>query len=78
MFAEYVPFTIKYFYHILVIVVSFVLFGKFFVRSAKGTARSGTHPFTTFDESADSSESNIAADTSETSGKASSVIFVSF
>lgn len=67
MFAEYVPFTIKYFYHILVVVVSFVLFQKFYGRSAEGTARSGTRAITTSDESADTSESNIAADTSETS-----------
>ncbi|XP_077262647.1 iodotyrosine deiodinase isoform X1 [Temnothorax americanus] len=64
MFAEYAPFTTKYFYHILVIVVSFVLFKKFFERPAKGTAQSGTYAFTASDESTDPSESNVAADDS--------------
>ncbi|XP_011876945.1 PREDICTED: iodotyrosine dehalogenase 1 [Vollenhovia emeryi] len=56
MFAEYIPFTTKYFYHVLVIVVSLVLFKKFFERPAERTAQSGTHAFTTSDESADPSE----------------------
>jgi len=63
MFAEYMPFTAKYFYHILVIVISFILFEKFFRRRpAEKTAQSGTHAFTAVDESVDSSESNVTVD----------------
>lgn len=54
MFAEYAPFTIKYLYHILIVVVSFILFKKFFGRPA--AEKSGTHAFTTSDESTDPSE----------------------
>jgi len=63
MFAEYVPFTIKYLYHILIVVVSFILFKKFFGRPTERTEQSGMRAFTASDESTDPSESNVAADT---------------
>ncbi|XP_072751865.1 iodotyrosine deiodinase 1 isoform X2 [Anoplolepis gracilipes] len=57
MFSEYVPFVTKYFYHILVAVISFVLFNKFFGWPDKRIAHpSGTRAFTASDESTDPSE----------------------
>ncbi|XP_070162200.1 iodotyrosine deiodinase isoform X2 [Polyergus mexicanus] len=56
MFSEYVPFVTKYFYHILVAVISFVLFGQFFGWSDKRIAPSGTRAFAASDESTDPSE----------------------
>ncbi|XP_029663803.1 iodotyrosine deiodinase 1 isoform X2 [Formica exsecta] len=56
MFSEYVPFVTKYFYHILVTVISLVLFSEFFGWPDKRIAPSGTRAFTASDESTDPSE----------------------
>lgn len=56
MFSEYAPFTTKYFYHILVVVISFVLYSKFFGWSYKRIATSETRAFTASDKSTDPSE----------------------
>lgn len=61
MFPEYAPFTTKYFYHILVAVISFVLFNKFFKWSYRRIAPSETSAFTA-SESTDPSESNVTVD----------------
>nr|XP_012229143.1 PREDICTED: iodotyrosine dehalogenase 1 [Linepithema humile]XP_012229144.1 PREDICTED: iodotyrosine dehalogenase 1 [Linepithema humile]XP_012229145.1 PREDICTED: iodotyrosine dehalogenase 1 [Linepithema humile]XP_012229146.1 PREDICTED: iodotyrosine dehalogenase 1 [Linepithema humile]XP_012229147.1 PREDICTED: iodotyrosine dehalogenase 1 [Linepithema humile]XP_012229148.1 PREDICTED: iodotyrosine dehalogenase 1 [Linepithema humile]XP_012229149.1 PREDICTED: iodotyrosine dehalogenase 1 [Linepithem len=53
MFSDYLPFTIKYFWHILIVAVSLVLFNKFFKWPS---ARSMTQEFTASDESTDPSE----------------------
>lgn len=55
MFSEYAPFTMKYFYHIIVAVISFVLFNKFFNWFYRRITPS--------DESTDPSESNVTVDT---------------
>ncbi|XP_011264914.1 iodotyrosine deiodinase 1 isoform X1 [Camponotus floridanus] len=56
MFSEYAPFTTKYFYHIVIAVISFVLFNKFFNWSYRRIAPSKTSAFTASDESTDPSE----------------------
>ncbi|XP_011640913.1 iodotyrosine deiodinase 1 [Pogonomyrmex barbatus] len=56
MFSEYMPFTTKYLCHILIVIVSFVLYKKFFDRSAKKIVQSGTRALATSDESTDPSE----------------------
>lgn len=63
MFSEYAPFMTKYFYHILIIVISFVLYDKFFGWSYKRIATSKTRTFAASDESTDPSESNVIVDT---------------
>lgn len=82
MFSEYAPFVTKYFYHILVAVVSFVLFSKIFGRpDDKRSPRSGTHVSTASDESTDPSESNVTADTCNmlcVTVERNRVVFVSF
>ncbi|XP_018312936.1 iodotyrosine deiodinase 1 isoform X3 [Mycetomoellerius zeteki] len=56
MFAEYLPFTIKYLYHIIIGIVSFILLKKFFEHSVERTVQSGTSILT--EESTESSEMN--------------------
>lgn len=64
MFTEYVPFTIKYLYYILIVVTSFVLFKKFLGRPDERTAQSETYTFTASNESTDPSESNVTVNIS--------------
>ena len=61
MFTEYLPFMIKYFYHIIIGIVSFILLKKFFEHLIQRTVQSGTSVLT--EESTESSESNVAMDT---------------
>lgn len=63
MFSEYAPFATKYFYHIIIAVISFVLFNKFFNWFYRRIAPSKTSAFTASDESTDPSESNVTVDT---------------
>jgi len=59
MLSEYMPFTFKYFYHIVIAAVGFVLFNKFVEWLI---ARNGTREFalaSADDESTDLGESNV-------------------
>lgn len=73
MFFEYAPFVTKYFYHVLVGVISFILFSKIFGRPDKRLLASAS------DESTDPSESNVTAqETLYVTVERNIVVFVSF
>ncbi|KYN31043.1 Iodotyrosine dehalogenase 1 [Trachymyrmex septentrionalis] len=54
MFAEYLPFTIQYFYHIIIGIVSFILLKTFFEHLVERTVQNGTSVLT--EKSTESSE----------------------
>lgn len=76
MFAEYLPFTIKYLYHIIIGIVSFILLKKFFEHSVERTVQSGTSILT--EESTESSESNVVADIFTYTRRCISVSYIRF